>query len=285
MQRAAPTIGRVLAVNGSQATIGLMPQAGASDEARATVGKFLSIPQRQIAADRHDHRRLGRGPGGRARQGLRRDRQARPDGRDHARRDRGSRFQRGVANYPAIGDGVAMMSNAELRVIYEMAGSGSINIGHLQQDPSIGGYINGTEMVGKHFAVLGTTGVGKSSGVAIILHELQKSRPDLRIFLVDPHNEYGRFFGDRRAGAHAAQRQAAVLAVQFRRDRRRRLQRSAGHRRGSRNPLRGHPAREGHVHPVPRRGQPARRQVGRSPATPASPSTRRCRTGWPTSSA
>ena len=109
---------------------------------------------------------------------------------------RGSRFQRGVANYPVIGDGVAMMSNAELRVIYEMAGSGSINIGHLQQDPSIGGYINGTDMVGKHFAVIGTTGVGKSSGVAIILHELQKSRPDLRIFLVDPHNEYGRFFGE-----------------------------------------------------------------------------------------
>ena len=109
---------------------------------------------------------------------------------------RGSRFQRGVANYPVIGDGAAMMSNAELRVIYEMSGSGSINVGHLQQDPSIGGFINGTEMVGKHFAMLGTTGVGKSSGVAIILHELLQTRPDLRIFLVDAHNEYGRFFGD-----------------------------------------------------------------------------------------
>ena len=64
-----------------------------------------------------------------------------------------------------------MMSNAELRVIYEISGSGTINIGQLQQDTSIGGYINGTEMVGKHFAVLGTTGVGKSSGVAVILHE------------------------------------------------------------------------------------------------------------------
>ena len=89
-----------------------------------------------------------------------------------------------------------MMTNADLRVIYELSGSGTINIGHLQQDPSVGGFINGTDMVGKHFAVLGTTGVGKSSGVAIILNELQKSRPDLRIFLVDPHNEYGRFFGD-----------------------------------------------------------------------------------------
>ena len=89
-----------------------------------------------------------------------------------------------------------MMSNAELRIIYEMSGSGTINIGHLQQDPSIGGYINGTDMVGKHFAVLGTTGVGKSTGVAIILHELQKSRPGPADLPVDPHNEYGRFFGE-----------------------------------------------------------------------------------------
>ena len=55
-----------------------------------------------------------------------------------------------------------------------------------------------------------------------------------------------------RAGAQAAQRQAAVLAVQLRRDRRRLLRRRAGRRRGTRNPLRSHPAREGHLHPVPR---------------------------------
>ena len=62
--------------------------------------------------------------------------------------------------------------------------------------PASAAYLNGTELVGRHFAMLGTTGVGKSSGVAIILHELQRTRPDLRIFLVDPHNEYGRFFGE-----------------------------------------------------------------------------------------
>ncbi len=192
---AAPTIGRVLAVNGTHATVGLMPQAGASDETRATVGKFLCIPSGktlliglitdvsvEVPAAARDKGFVAT---------------ARLDLMGEITRDaNGSRFQRGVTNYPAIGDGVTMMSNAELRVIYEMAGSGSINIGHLQQDPSIGGYINGTDMVGRHFAVLGTTGVGKSSGVAIILHELQKSRPDLRIFLVDPHNEYGRFFGE-----------------------------------------------------------------------------------------
>jgi DNA helicase HerA-like ATPase len=52
-------------------------------------------------------------------------------------------------------------------------------------------------MLSKHFAILGTTGVGKSSGVAIILNEILESRPELRVFLVDPHNEYGHCFGER----------------------------------------------------------------------------------------
>jgi DNA helicase HerA-like ATPase len=51
--------------------------------------------------------------------------------------------------------------------------------------------------VSKHFAVLGTTGVGKSSGVALILRQILEARPDLRIFLIDPHNEYARCFGER----------------------------------------------------------------------------------------
>ena len=52
-------------------------------------------------------------------------------------------------------------------------------------------------MLSKHFAVLGSTGVGKSSGVSLLLNEILKSRPNLRVFLLDVHNEYGRCFGDR----------------------------------------------------------------------------------------
>ena len=52
-------------------------------------------------------------------------------------------------------------------------------------------------LVSRHFAILGATGVGKSSGVAIILQKILETRPNLRVFLVDPHNEYGRCFGDK----------------------------------------------------------------------------------------
>jgi DNA helicase HerA-like ATPase len=53
------------------------------------------------------------------------------------------------------------------------------------------------ELLSKHFAVLGTTGVGKSSAVVLILQQVLQLRPNVRIFMLDAHNEYGRCFGDR----------------------------------------------------------------------------------------
>jgi DNA helicase HerA-like ATPase len=107
------------------------------------------------------------------------------------------KFQRGVTNYPTIGDAVELITNQELRTVYAPSGSDQINVGTLQQDPSVTAYVDIEEMLSKHFAVLGSTGVGKSSGVSLLLNEILKSRPNLRIFLLDVHNEYGRCFGDR----------------------------------------------------------------------------------------
>jgi DNA helicase HerA-like ATPase len=107
------------------------------------------------------------------------------------------KFQRGVTNYPTIGDAVELINSQELRTIYAPSGSDQINIGTLQQDPSVIAYVDVEEMLSKHFAVLGSTGVGKSTGVSLLLNEILKSRPALRIFLLDVHNEYGRCFGER----------------------------------------------------------------------------------------
>ena len=107
------------------------------------------------------------------------------------------KFQRGVTHYPTIGDPVDLITNQELRTIYTPTSSDQINIGTLQQDRSVTAYVNVEEMLSKHFAVLGSTGVGKSTGVSLLLNEILKARPNLRIFLLDVHNEYGRCFGER----------------------------------------------------------------------------------------
>src|SRR5689334_5795835 len=107
------------------------------------------------------------------------------------------KFQRGVTNYPTIGDAVELISNQELRTVYAPSGSDQIDVGTLQQDNSVIAYVDVEEMLSKHFAVLGSTGVGKSTGVSLLLNEILKARPNLRVFLLDVHNEYGRCFGER----------------------------------------------------------------------------------------
>jgi uncharacterized protein len=186
--------GRVISVRGSLARIGLLDiDQIAGSEIRATVGRFVSIrcaastivamitdvtcedlptSDKYIASAGVDL--LGEIMGG-----------ERP------------KFQRGVTHYPTIGDAVDLISNQELRTVYAPSGSDQINIGTLQQDPSVIAYVDVEEMLSKHFAVLGSTGVGKSTGVSLLLNEILKSRPNLRIFLLDVHNEYGRCFGER----------------------------------------------------------------------------------------
>ena len=70
-----------------------------------------------------------------------------------------------------------------------------IEVGQLQQDATIPARLDVDEMLSKHFAVLGTTGVGKSSAVTLLLHQILTARPDLRVLLLDVHNEYSRCFG------------------------------------------------------------------------------------------
>src|ERR1700754_3558808 len=189
------SFGRVISVRGSLARVGLLAasQLGLS-EVRATVGRFVSIrcANSTIVAMITDV----------TCEDL-------PSSDDYiaiasvdllgeifdapAR----ARFQRGVTNYPTIGDTVDLITNQELRTVYAPTGSDQINVGTLQQDQSVIAYVDVEEMLSKHFAVLGSTGVGKSSGVSLLLNEILRARPNLRIFLLDVHNEYGRCFGDR----------------------------------------------------------------------------------------
>jgi DNA helicase HerA-like ATPase len=187
-------LGGVLSVTGSQAQVRVNATAlPGADDMRATVGKFLGIRTgaslivgviTRIAVDP---------PGG-------------PNAPSTAQLDMlgeikydqtRSYFQRGVTDYPMIGDGVDLITQNELRLIFDISGPATIAIGHLQQDPTIPAYINVDDMVRKHFAVFGTTGVGKSSGVALLVREILDARQDLRVFLIDPHNEYGHSFGQR----------------------------------------------------------------------------------------
>lgn len=193
---APPTqFGRVILVRGSQARVGLLAasQLGLA-EARATVGRFISIrcAGSAIVAIVTEVSSEHLPPGGPYMAIASVDLLGEILSGGSA-----PRFQRGVTSYPTIGDSADLTTNQELRTIYTPGRADHINVGTLQQDPTVMAYIDVEEMLNKHFAVLGSTGVGKSSGVSLLLNEILLARPNLRVFLLDVHNEYGRCFGSR----------------------------------------------------------------------------------------
>ncbi len=103
-------------------------------------------------------------------------------------------FRRGVSGYPSLGDPVFRANRAELALAYACDNESSVRVGHIQQDPTIPAMIKIDEMLGKHFAILGTTGTGKSCTVALILRRILDKNPQAHILLLDVHREYATSF-------------------------------------------------------------------------------------------
>ena len=119
-------------------------------------------------------------------------------------------FSRGVETYPLPLQGAYICLNDELEAVYKAAESNAQDEAVTPMVP-IGNYIGGNNAVcranidklfGHHFAILGSTGSGKSGTVASILHSVLDHRPEgatlkPRIVMIDPHGEYASAFGDR----------------------------------------------------------------------------------------
>lgn len=103
-------------------------------------------------------------------------------------------FRRGVTRYPIPGALVYPATSNDLRQIYASDGRSSIQIGTVfpTRDIRAGLYIDA--LLGKHFALLGSTGTGKSTSAALILHRICQSAPQGHIVMIDPHGEYAAAF-------------------------------------------------------------------------------------------
>ena len=84
----------------------------------------------------------------------------------------GGAFERGVSQYPNIGDFVHLAIEEHLRRIYDIRGQGHVRIGALSSAESISAKIALNELVTRHSAVLGSTGSGKSTTVASLLRAI-----------------------------------------------------------------------------------------------------------------
>lgn len=105
-------------------------------------------------------------------------------------------FNRGVSVYPALGDRVRIARNPELQSAFCGDNERSVRVGAIRQDTSIPAMIRVDELLGKHFAILGTTGTGKSCATALILRAILAKNPAAHMVLLDPHNEYATAFSE-----------------------------------------------------------------------------------------
>ncbi len=103
-------------------------------------------------------------------------------------------FRRGVTRYPTPGGKVYPVTTGDLKQIYAAEDRANIEIGTVYPTREIRGALYVDAMLGKHFALLGSTGTGKSTSAALILHRICELAPQGHIVMIDPHGEYSQAF-------------------------------------------------------------------------------------------
>lgn len=110
-------------------------------------------------------------------------------------------FERGVATYPLPQQTIYLTPKAELKFIYGNAKGTVIQLGEHVGSGGAPCYAELNELLGKHTAILGSTGAGKSGTVAAVIHSILERGQIAKhehwhpqIIILDPHNEYGKAF-------------------------------------------------------------------------------------------
>lgn len=110
----------------------------------------------------------------------------------------GDVFERGVSQYPTIDDEVHLVTSQDMRVIYgSVDGAGALTIGHIAASSGIPGQLDLAALVSRHFAVVGSTGSGKSNLLAVLVEAIcTQGFPSARVLVIDPHGEYASAVGE-----------------------------------------------------------------------------------------
>ena len=106
-------------------------------------------------------------------------------------------FRHGVSAFPTLGDAVWSANQRDLSAIYGRPSDSAITLGTLHNDQAGAVHVEPDLLLGRHFAILGTTGCGKSCALTLILQALLDKHQNAHIVLLDPHNEYQMAFGER----------------------------------------------------------------------------------------
>lgn len=125
------------------------------------------------------------------------------------------RFQRGVSWHPQLLSEVRQTTVEDAALVYARPEVPSFQIGAIHQERRLPAFLMTNELLTKHFAILGTTGSGKSCAVALILHEILDANPMAHVVLLDPHDEYHNAFRGRAEVIHPGNLQLPCWLLNF----------------------------------------------------------------------
>ena len=99
-------------------------------------------------------------------------------------------FTRGVSRFPNIGDEVHLVAQEHLEHIFSAHGDVEYKVGHLASFDTIDVHLDASAFFGRHAAILGQSGSGKSWTVTSLMQSALRSMPNAHIILLDMHGEY-----------------------------------------------------------------------------------------------
>jgi uncharacterized protein len=116
------------------------------------------------------------------------------EGEEHEQTGRLINFRRGITGYPTPGARVFPVSGDDMKQMFAAEQRAHIEIGTVYPTKDVRGALYVDALLGKHFALLGSTGTGKSTSAALIMHRICDLSPEGHIVMIDPHGEYSAAF-------------------------------------------------------------------------------------------
>lgn len=99
-------------------------------------------------------------------------------------------LDRGVGRYPTTGAEVHAIGTGDIAQMFERYQSKGFSVGTVATHPSLKVCLDPTSLFGRHFAILGQTGSGKSWTVASLVQRTVEVMPKAHIIILDLHGEY-----------------------------------------------------------------------------------------------
>ena len=99
-------------------------------------------------------------------------------------------FERGVSSYPTTGAEVHVVVGNELDTLFSKFRAQGYVVGSLSSQPAVKVCLEPSRLFGRHFAILGQTGAGKSWAVASLIQQALAVMPKAHIIVLDLHGEY-----------------------------------------------------------------------------------------------